>query len=90
MADEKLLLSLIRERLKELADPVREKGQQHYMKSEMPYWGIKTPESRKACRKLFKLNLPESNIEYRRTILYFFKKAEKREEWYVAINYAPN
>lgn len=88
MADKKLLLSLIRDRFKLLADPVRAKGQQRYMKSEMPYWGIKTPDSRKACRKLFKLNPPKSNNEYRRTILYFFNNAEKREEWYAAINYA--
>ncbi len=64
------------------------KGQQNYMKSTMPYWGIKTPEKRKFCTPLFKKYAPKSNNEYSLTVKYMFDNATKREEWYASIAFA--
>ncbi len=33
-------------------DPIRAEGQQRYMKSQMPYFGIKTPEVKKITNQL--------------------------------------
>ena len=44
-----LILELRRE-LAAAGDPERAKGQQAYMKSAMPFWGVKTPELRKIGR----------------------------------------
>ena len=52
-AGRKLILELRRE-LADAADPVRAQGQQAYMKSEMPFWGVKTPELRKIGRAAFR------------------------------------
>jgi len=40
----------IRELLRSAADPVRAEGQQAYMKSAMPFWGVPVPEVRRMVR----------------------------------------
>lgn len=63
-------------------------GQQKYMKSKLPFWGIQMPQVRKltnACLKEFPL---QNNIQYRESIRFFFNNAKKREEWYAAAHLA--
>ena len=70
------------------ADSEKAKGQQAYMKSSMPYWGISVPDVRKICNQIFKEFVQQDNKEYRETVWYLFKNAKRREEWYAGMNYA--
>ena len=70
------------------ADPERAQGQQVYMKSKMPFWGIRLPEVRKISNAIFKECVPADNNEYRKTILYLFEHAQHREQWYAGMHYA--
>ncbi len=63
-------------------------GQQAYMKSAMPYWGIKTPERKNICSEIFKKYTPISNNEYKNTVLELFDNASRREEWYASVAFA--
>ena len=79
------LLASLQEAFKEVADPVKAKGMQKYMKSVMPYWGVPTPIRRRICREVF-AQFPLSSAEaWERAVLEIWEKAEHREERYSAI-----
>ena len=63
-------------------------GQQKYMKSKLPFWGIKMPQVRKLTDACLKKNPLQNNIHYRNSIRFFFNNAKKREEWYAAAHIA--
>lgn len=84
----KKILSQLQEIFAQHANPERAVGQQAYMKSSMPFWGISKPEVDRLSKALFKLNPPENIEEYRTTVEYIFQKARCREEWYAGLNYA--
>lgn len=66
-------------------DPVRAKGQQAYMKSDMPYYGVTVPEVRRIVRAAVS-EFPLSTAEaWQATILLIWRKAKRREERYVAV-----
>lgn len=88
MAQDSDLLSELRTAFSKYADPQRARGQQAYMKSTMPYWGVMVPEVRKICNQIFKNHVPQSNQEYRETVVHLFESAQRREEWYAGMNYA--
>ncbi len=83
-----IFLNKLREKLSAAGNPETALGQQIYMKSTMPYWGVKSPELKRICSSIFKNHPPENNEEYIGAILHIFHNAEKREEWYAAVNYA--
>ena len=58
---------------------------QAYMKSEMPYFGIQTPELRAICERLFKAHQIETARGWRSTCLQIWREAEFREERYAAL-----
>lgn len=82
------LLATLQHHFEEHADCLRAAEQQRYMKSVMPYWGVTLPQVRKMSDQLFKEYAPSTNEEYRRIILYLFKNAQCREEWYAGLHYA--
>ncbi|MBC8256271.1 MAG: DNA alkylation repair protein [Candidatus Marinimicrobia bacterium] len=83
-----MLLQQIRIECKKIGDPKVAVEQQRYMKSTMPYWGVKSPQLQKICRDLFKDHIPKDITEYCKTICNLFYHATHREEWYAGIQYA--
>ncbi len=82
------LIATVARRLREHADPEKAPQMRAYMKSEMPYLGVQTPQRRALCKEVFaELPLP-SFEEWQRTILRMWGEASYREERYAAIGLA--
>jgi len=71
-----------------IADSIKAKDQQRYMKSKLPFFGVSLPDVRKISKTIFKDFVPEDNHEYCETLLYLFENAKQREIWYAAETYA--
>jgi 3-methyladenine DNA glycosylase AlkD len=79
-------LAAARAGLAELADPRKAPDMQRYMKSEMPFRGVASPERRVLARRLFAEH-PLSDVDsWRATVLSLWREAEYREERYVAMD----
>jgi len=79
-------LTAARDGLADLADPRKAPDMQRYMKSEMPFRGVPSPERRTLGKRLFDAH-PLSDVdEWRTTVLSLWRDAEYREERYVAID----
>lgn len=63
-------------------------GQQAYMKSTIPYWGVKTPEGRKIVKPLLVQHTLRSREEWEGAILTLWDNVTHREEWYAALGIA--
>lgn len=81
------LLDAFRQALSKAGDPVRAAGQQRYLKSALPYWGLATPVLRATLKPI--LDDPayriESREDWERTIRALWDEATHREEWYAAL-----
>jgi len=66
------------------ADPRRAAGMQAYMKSTMPYYGIRLPGVREIARHVFDAERMECD-EWWATILELWRGARRREERYAAV-----
>lgn len=81
------LVQAVRAALEAGADPDRAAGQQRYMKSAMPYYGLTSPELKAALRPL--LRDPGfamgSRDEWAATVEALWDGATHREQWYAAI-----
>ena len=81
------LVGAVRAVLEQHADPERAAGQQRYMKSSMPYYGLTTPQHRQVLGPL--LSDPglrmASRAQWEATIEALWRGATHREEWYAAI-----
>ena len=75
----------IRSALAEAANPERAPGMQAYMKSEMPYRGITSPEMRAITKRVFAVHPLSSCGEWRAAVLELWRGAHFREERYAAI-----
>ena len=78
----------MRKSLRDVADPRKALGMQAYMKSEMPYLGVQTPQLRKAVKAVFTAYPLPSFEEWRDTVLELWRAARYREERYAAIELA--
>lgn len=83
-----IFIKTLKNTLKPSANPSHAVQQQAYMKSAMPFLGIRKPDLAKLVAPLIKAHNPRSNEEYRSILLETFSQAEYREEWYVALAYA--
>lgn len=63
------------------ADPERAAGMQAYMKSTMPYYGLRLPEVRAIARRVLD---GAGGEEWRETVMELWRGARRREERYVA------
>ena len=79
------LLALLRAELARAGDPKKTAAMQTYMKSAMPYWGVRTAEIRALCRRVFAAHRMETAAEWRAACLRIWREAEYREERYAAI-----
>lgn len=71
--------------LEEGADPVRAVGQQRYMKSDMPFHGLTSPELKHALAPILRDVVMVSQEEWLATVDALWSPATHREEWYAAI-----
>lgn len=79
------LLSAVRTGLAAAGDPERSIGQQRYMKSVMPYRGVRAPELARICRALFNEHVLADRSSWESAVLAMWHDAEYREERYAAI-----
>lgn len=80
------LISDIRTRLQDAADPARGAGAQAYLKSEMPSLGVRVPEVRRIVATAAGESPPASLEELMGTVLELWREANFREERYAAID----
>ena len=85
MAASQKTMRAIRKALRELADPSKAPIMQAYMKSEMPYLGIRAVPFRKAVKAVLAANTLSSFEEWRDTALALWRGARYREERYAVI-----
>jgi 3-methyladenine DNA glycosylase AlkD len=79
------LVEAVRVGLAAQADPVRAAGTQAYMKSAMPYYGVRMPALRTLLRDVFEeFPLPDV-VAWRGTVLTLWDQARYREERYAAL-----
>lgn len=78
------LAGQIREALAGQADPVRAVGQQAYMKSAMPFYGVPVPKARALVRVLSKESAPSLGV-VAETSRLMWDDAQFREERYAAL-----
>lgn len=79
------LIEGIRAALAEAGDPETAAGQQRYMKSDMPYHGIRSPEMRRIMREHLAGYEPRDRSAHERVVRTLWDGASHREQWYAAI-----
>jgi 3-methyladenine DNA glycosylase AlkD len=82
------LATRIRAELAAAADAASAPGMQAYMKSTMPYRGVRTPELRAICRRVFAEHPLASSEEWQAAVLELWRRARFREERYAAVELA--
>lgn len=78
------LVATIRRELRRLADPTRAPQMQAYMKSAMPYLGVRVPQVRRVVRAAAKARPPAATEALRDTALALWRPAAFREERYAS------
>ncbi len=71
-----------------VADPDRAEGQQRYMKSEMPFHGIRVPEVRRLVRAAVREHPFPDARAWEETVLDMWRSATHREQRYAAVEVA--
>ena len=74
------------ERLIAAGDPERAVGQQRYMKSAMPFHGVKVPAVRKIVADVVRARPIDDEQQWLDTVLGLWQEATHREERYAAID----
>jgi 3-methyladenine DNA glycosylase AlkD len=82
------LATKVRAELAAAADPARAVGMQAYMKSTIPYRGVRMPELRAICKQVFAEHPLASHKEWQAEVLVLWRGARFREERYAAIELA--
>jgi 3-methyladenine DNA glycosylase AlkD len=82
------LLERLRAEFRRHGDARRAAGQRAYMKSEMPFHGVATPQWRRICREVFSTCVFRSGAEWRAAVRGVFRGARFREERHAAIELA--
>ena len=75
-------------RLTAAGDPDRAEGQQRYMKSEMPFHGVRVPEVRRLARAVFRDHPVLDPKSWQEEVLGIWRSATHREQRYAAIEFA--
>ena len=75
----------VRRELRAHADANKAPGMQAYMKSEMPYYGVNSPQQKQIFRGIFDRHELSSATAWRATVLALWRGATHREERYAAI-----
>lgn len=78
------LVDSVRRTLRDHADPSIAPGQQAYMKSTMPFLGVRVPEVRKLTKAAARAHPPSDLADLERTARTLWDEATHREERYAA------
>ena len=73
------LIRAVHDELWLVREPERAVGQQRYMKSSMPFMGVRAPVMRKTARAVFDRYPPARAGDWRATILALWREASYRE-----------
>ena len=84
-AADRALVDAVRRELRAAADPAKAPGMQAYMKSAMPYHGVRAPAQRRIFRAVFADHPVGSFAAWRATVLALWREASHREERYAAV-----
>lgn len=79
------LIENLRAGLAAAGDPVKAVGMQAYMKSEMPFHGVHTPQARRIFRSAIEAHPPQGRNAWQDTVLALWHEATHREERYGAL-----
>ena len=82
------LIRAVHDELWLVREPGRAAGQQRYMKSSMPFMGVRVPVMRKTAQAVFDRFPPTEAGEWRATILGLWREATYREQRYAAVELA--
>ncbi len=85
MSSRSAIVSEIRAGLEGLAVPADAPAMQQYMKSAMPFLGVRAPAVRRLCRTVFTSHRLEGRAEWEATVRELFDDATHREERYAAL-----
>lgn len=85
MNESTALIQSIRTGLAALGNPDKAPDMQRYMKSEMPFRGVPSPERTALARRLFATHVLTDEEQWRATVLSLWRDASYREERYLAI-----
>jgi len=80
------LIEKIRSALRAAREPENAAPMQRYMKSRLPFLGIKKPLRVATLKPVLQHHYLETPEEWRATIGTLFETAEYREEWYAALD----
>jgi 3-methyladenine DNA glycosylase AlkD len=78
------LVDVVRRTLRDHADPSLAPGQQAYMKSTMPFLGVRVPEVRRLTRAAARSSPPHDLADLERVVRDLWDGATHREERYAA------
>jgi 3-methyladenine DNA glycosylase AlkD len=81
---EQSLVSTVRAALREAGDPDIAAGQQAYMKSSMPYYGLPAPVLKRVLRPILTEHAPQDRETWEATVRELWDDATHREERYAA------
>lgn len=81
------LVDFVQDQLSRLADPDKAAPMAAYMKTEMPFYGVQTPERRPIAREMNRRYAPANRDDYEAAVLALWQLPH-REEKYLAISYA--
>ena len=82
------LIRAVHDELWLVREPGRAAGQQRYMKSSMPFMGVRVPVMRKTAQAVFDRYPFSGADEWRATILALWRQATYREQRYAAVELA--
>lgn len=88
MEPDGVFLAALRAGLVAAADPTQAEPMRAYMKSEMPYLGVKAPALRRVCRAVFATHPLSGFAQWEATVRALWREAAYREERYAAIELA--
>jgi 3-methyladenine DNA glycosylase AlkD len=78
-------LTALRRELAAAGDPDRAASQQRYMKSDLPYHGLASPQLKALLRPHLAAYAPGDRVEWVGDVRRLWDGATHREEWYVAL-----
>ena len=84
MTANQALVAALRERFDDEGEAEYAAGAQQYMKSTMPYFGVRMPRLRVICREEIARHPIGTYEDWRDTVLALFRNATHRELWYAA------
>jgi 3-methyladenine DNA glycosylase AlkD len=82
------LRARLRAAMSAAGDPVRAKAQQAYLKSDMPHYGIPSPDLKVLLKPFLAEFKPANRAEWEQTVRTLWDGATHREELYAAIGFA--